>query len=89
MTEKFHYTVGKKKITLPRFGNLPFGVIRKIRKLDEVEQLFTLFELVLDKDPDTLAIIDTMEQEAVQELIVAWQKDSGVTVGESEESADS
>lgn len=85
MTEQFHYTVGKKKITLPKFGNLPFGVIRKLRKEDDTEQVFLLFELILKDDPDTMDVIDSMGQEDLLEMMEAWQKESGVTPGESAE----
>lgn len=89
-TEKFHYTTeSKKKVTLPKFGNLPFGIIRKLRTEDEIEQFFLLFEEVFKNDPGQLAIIDDMGQDEVLELMTAWQKDSGVSVGESEESSDS
>lgn len=85
MTEKFHYTVGKKKITLPKFGNLPFGVIRKLRKEDDTEQVFLLFELILKDDPETMEIIDDMGQEELLAMMEEWQKESGVTPGESAE----
>lgn len=85
----FTYTFDGQTITLPKFGNFPFGVIRKIRKLEEEEQFYSLLELVTKKDPKTLDIIDEMYADDVAELVTAWQEDAGVTLGESEESADS
>ncbi|MGP5930342.1 hypothetical protein [Corynebacterium glyciniphilum] len=83
MMEKFHYTVPdtKKKITLPSFGHLPFGVIRRIRKADETEQFFLLLEESADER--SLKIIDDLSMPEIADLVDAWQKDAGVTVGES------
>lgn len=85
----FTYTFDGRTITLPKFGNFPFGVIRKIRKLEDEEQFYSLLELVTKDDPDTLDVIDSMYADDVADLVTAWQEDSGVSLGESEESADS
>mgnify|MGYP007087611768 CR=1 FL=1 len=88
MTERFHYTLEDgREIVLPHFKNLPFGVVRKLRKEDEAEQLFSLVEQVADDN--ALAIIDTLGMSEIETLFAAWQKDSGVTVGESSASTDS
>ena len=80
-TEKFHHKVGTKEIVLPRFDNIPFGVIRKSRKLPQEDQFFFMIEeLASEKD---LAIIDTIGTKDIEKLIQAWQKHSGVTLGES------
>lgn len=84
-TEKFHFTVDGTTVTLPKFSNLPFGVARKIRKEKDEEQIFVLIEELLKKDKKTLDFIDTLTVEQVGDLFVAWQKDAGVTVGESPE----
>lgn len=80
-TEKFHYTFNGKKFTLPKFDQLPFGVIRKLRKQDEEDQFFQLFELAADDK--ALAIIDQMGMTDINDLVTAWQKDANITVGES------
>lgn len=85
----FTYTYKGKTITLPKFGNFPFGVIRKIRKLEDEEQFYSLLELVTKDDPKTLDIIDEMYADDVVDLVTAWQEDAGVSLGESVESADS
>lgn len=79
--EKFHYEYDGKKINLPKFSNLPFGVIRKLRKQDETDQMFLLFEETADDR--SLKVIDSMTVDEVAKLMEAWQKDGGVTVGES------
>lgn len=79
--EKFTYKHDNKKIELPKFDQLPFGAIRKIRKEGEEEQFFLLIETVADEK--SLGIIDTMSMEQISKLVTAWQKDGGVGLGES------
>ncbi|WP_433661085.1 hypothetical protein ACQPW1_02075 [Nocardia sp. CA-128927] len=85
MMEKFTFkTSGAKTISLPRMENIPFGLIRKLRKENDTEQFFALIEgVAAAKD---LAVIDTMTQAEVHELMNAWQKDSGIELGESSDS---
>lgn len=78
---EFVYEHNGEEIRLPHFKNLPFGTIRRLRKADEAEQLFGLVEDVADDD--TLAVIDAMGMADVEALFEAWQKASGVTVGEA------
>lgn len=79
--EKFHYEHDGKKFTLPKFDQLPFGVIRKLRKESDEEQFFQMFELAADAK--ALDVIDTMGMKDIEELVTAWQKDAGVSQGES------
>lgn len=74
--EKFHYTFGSKKITLPLFDALPFGVIRRLRKESEQEQFFQLLEAVADEK--SLAVIDTMSSSEVSDMMTEWQDAAGV-----------
>lgn len=93
--EKFHYklTVGvdedgdpiKKAIVLPKFGQIKFGIIRKNRKLPQQEQFFALLEEVASQE--VLDIIDEAYQESMQDMMTEWQKESGVSMGESEDSS--
>lgn len=89
--EKFHHTVDidgeEHTIDLPKFSNIPFGVIRKMRKETEAEQMFMLVETIADEN--TLALIDQLGMGQMEDLFVAWQKDSGITVGESSASSTS
>lgn len=83
--EKFTYGTGKTKITLPKFNQIPFGVMRRIRKESESEQIFAILEALLDmgkiKEAD-LDRIDQLDMDAVSNLLAEWQKDAGTTVGE-------
>lgn len=88
-TERFHHTVGKTKITLPKFDQVftTFGQVREFRRLDAGEQMFALIEKAADAA--NLKKIDTLSIDQVKDLLVAWQRDAGVTVGESSASASS
>lgn len=88
-TERFHHTVGKTKITLPKFDQVftTFGQVREFRRLDAGEQMFALIERAADEA--NLKKIDTLSIDQVKDLLVAWQRDAGVTVGESSASASS
>ncbi|MGJ4168881.1 MAG: hypothetical protein DI609_05580 [Corynebacterium urealyticum] len=79
--EKFHYEHGNKKISLPKFNQLPFGTMRKIRRESMEEQMFLMFELAADEK--SLAVLDTMTMDEINDLVIAWQDDSGITQGES------
>lgn len=87
--EKFHHTVGKSKITLPKFDQVftTFGEVREFRRLDVGEQMFALIEKAADEA--NLKKIDALSVPEVKDLLVAWQRDAGVTVGESSASATS
>lgn len=85
MSDKFVYEVdSRKKITLPKFGQVPFGVIRKSRKMDPEEQFYFMFEELLDEKG--LAVLDSLTADQVAELMDAWQSEAGVGLGESEDS---
>lgn len=87
--EKFHHEVGKAKIALPKFDQVfrTFGEVREFRRLPEQEQMFALIEKAADGA--NLKKIDALTMPEVRDLLVAWQRDAGVTVGESSASATS
>lgn len=86
--DKFHHKLEDgREIVLPHFKHVPFGVVRKLRKENDAEQMFTLVEEVADDD--TLAIIDTLGMEDIDQLFTEWQEASKVTAGESSASSDS
>lgn len=51
---------------------IPFGVSRKIRKLDEADQMFTLLEELLDEE--TLNALDAQDTEEVGSFVEQWAK---------------
>ena len=87
-TELFHHTLPSgETVTLPKYKNLRAGLIRKIRKLAPIDQIFTVLEEVAS--PAVLALIDDLDQEQCNDLVQAWQNDSGLTAGESKASSGS
>lgn len=80
--EKFHYTTqAGVDITLPKFGNVKSGAVRKLRSSGEMEVIFGILEDMADAR--ALAKIDEMPLPELGEMFKAWQEDTGVTVGES------
>lgn len=69
------------EIVLPKFNSVKPGVIRKIRKLSDVDQFFTVLEELADEE--TLAVVDNLTQEVFQDVQLAWFKHAGITLGES------
>ena len=92
--EKFHHKIVtdydadgepiKERVTLPKFSAIPFGLIRKNRKLPQEEQFFALLEQVASEED--LEKMDRAPQSEMEKLMKAWEKDSGVDAGESEAS---
>lgn len=79
----FRYTFKSgQTLVLPSFSSLmTFGVARKLRSLPEDEQVFALIEGACDES--ALAVLDQMDLAETQEFFAAWQRGSGVSLGES------
>lgn len=69
------------EITMPSIDALKGGTLRKYRKLDPVDMLFSILEDVGDEE--MLAQIDDLERGDLNALFTAWQKAEGATLGES------
>lgn len=67
--------------TLPKFGSWSAGLMRRIRKLSDMDATFTILEEVADTK--TLAAIDSMSLDDFNALQKAWADHAGVTLGES------
>jgi hypothetical protein len=79
--ELFHFTgADGADYTLPK--TIKGGLLRKIRKLDSGDAMFTLFELVADEK--TNAAIDEMEGPAIGDMYNEWMQ--GMSSGESSSS---
>lgn len=81
--EKFHFTFEDgKKITVPKFNQvMTIGVARKARHQGESEVGWMVIEKAADEK--ALAIIDEQTMDQFSDFMTAWQKDSGITPGES------
>ena len=81
--ERFHYTFEDgKKVVLPKFDSImTVGFARKNRQTEQSE----LGWLILEKaaDEKALEVIDEQALSSFEAFMEAWQKDSGVSVGES------
>jgi hypothetical protein len=67
-----------KTIELPDFNNIPVGVLRKARNLNEQEQTWFILESVLDEK--ALAILDELPLSEFAKHMKAWT--GGVALGE-------
>lgn len=72
------------EITLPSLTYLKPGLIRKVRRLGDVDAMYTLLELTLS--PAQLAAIDDMDPDEYSKLLEDWRDHSGVSLGESDAS---
>lgn len=77
----FEFEHGGETYTLPRFGGIKQGLIRRIRKLSDVDATFTILEEVAS--PETLEALDDMTGDEFNAVIREWMEHSGVTLGES------
>ena len=71
-------------IVLPPFKKAKPGVLRKARKLDQVDQFFTILESLATDE--ALALIDDLESDEFQDLQRAWFENSGIDLGEAKAS---
>lgn len=71
--------------TLPKFGSWSAGLVRRVRKLSDVDATFTILEEVADEE--TLAAIDSMSTDRFNELQQDWAEHAGVSLGESDSSS--
>lgn len=74
MPEMFTWTSpgGEVEILLPYRGAISSGLLRRIRRLDAVDAMYTLMEEVLDAD--TLAATDALTLAEVNQLWQDWQE---------------
>lgn len=84
MTEQFHWTSPTGvTITLPHMEKIKAGIIRRHRREEPIDFIFSVLEEVGDEA--TIAKVDELESSNLNALFEAWQ--SGVSVGESQSSS--
>jgi hypothetical protein len=79
--DDFVQQVNGVEIRLPSLSYLRPGLVRRIRRLGDVDAMYTLLELALT--PAALAVLDDMTPDAYNELLEAWREHSGISLGES------
>ena len=79
--EKFHWTSPSGvEIVLPHMNKIKAGVIRRHRKSDPVDFIFSVLEEV--SDDEMLARADDLDASEINTLFEAWQE-AAASVGES------
>ena len=68
-------------VTLPSMKSIKGGVIRRNRKLEPVDFMFSVLEETADEA--TLELIDDLDTSDMNALFEAWQGDAQTSVGES------
>lgn len=84
----FHYTFRGMEFSLPKFGNWNFWVRRQLLAAKSQDDEITI-ALAGSADEEGLQIIDSMYPDDIVKLIVAWQRDAGISLGESDGSGES
>lgn len=79
--DDFFYRVNGIEIQLPSLSYLKPGLVRRIRRLGDVDAMYTLLELTLA--PEALAALDNMDPDAYREMLEDWRAHSGISLGES------
>lgn len=78
--EKFHWTSpAGVEITLPHMNQIKAGILRRHRKEEPTDFIFSVLEEI--SDDATLAKVDDLESKDLNALVEKWQAE--VTPGES------
>lgn len=71
------------EIRLPSMSYLKSGLVRRIRRLNPADAVFTLIEICLGEDSDEMDVVDNMDPEAYDAFLEEWSEHSGISLGES------
>jgi hypothetical protein len=69
------------RVTLPSMRQIKAGIIRRHRKSEPIDFIFSVLEETADEA--TLAKVDDLSTEDLNSLFEAWQEDGQASVGES------
>jgi len=84
--EKYHFERNGEVYAIPNLRDIPIGVIRKARKLDnEMDVTFSILETVLGDGSPELDALDGMTADDFQKFMEGWQQ--GAPLGESSSSS--
>jgi hypothetical protein len=83
---RYEFTVpgDKKKYSIPLVKFLPAGALESVSEQEDVSifDILTFFDEA-EVTEGTAAAVRTLDQEQINALMADWQKESGVSVGES------
>lgn len=83
--EKFHWTSPSGvEIVLPHMNKIKAGILRRHRKSDPVDFIFSVLEDVSDEE--MIGRVDELDMGDIDDLFSEWQR-AGVPVGESSRSS--
>ncbi|WP_216917516.1 hypothetical protein OG225_07435 [Nocardia sp. NBC_01377] len=68
------------EVRLPSLSYLKPGLVRRIRRMHDIDALYTLIEMTVSAE--ALAILDDLDQRTFQALLDEWRVHSGVSLGE-------
>lgn len=81
MMEKFHWTSPDGvEIVLPHMNKIKAGILRKHRKSDPIDFIFSVLEDVADDK--MIERVDDLDMGDIDSLFAAWQE-AGASLGES------
>ena len=81
MSDVFVYQVDGEDLKLPSFKHLPGRLLRRYRKLEEMDFLYSILEELLDDEG--LELLDSMDSSQQNDLFSKWQKAAKVSVPQS------
>ena len=83
--DEFVHSIGEGddaiEIRLPSLSYLKPGLVRKIRRLGDVDAMYTLIEMSMT--PEQQAVLDDMDPEDFDAMLELWREHSGLALGES------
>lgn len=74
---------------VPKLKHFPLSQIEKLSKGGAGVTIADLLDMFAEGGTGAVDAVRTLDTEQLQELTKAWQRDSGLTVGESSASTDS
>lgn len=80
-SEPFEFEHNGETFTLPPSSAIKAGMLRRFRKLDDLDVAFSIIEEVADED--ALAALDDMDLARFNEVVSDWQEHIGVDAGKS------
>lgn len=85
--ERFHFTHNDVEYNIPKFSDLPMGVIRKSRKADDDgDRVFIILEAVMGEGSAELDAVDDMSAEEFKNFLGEWTEGVSLPEGSSSES---
>jgi hypothetical protein len=71
--EKFHFEQDGNEYTIPRINQVPMGIIRKTKNIeDKMDQAFTILVMLLGEGSPEMDALDAMTAEEFNEFLEGW-----------------